>query len=67
VVGYNVPAAAVLVRDAQSGRRCACPRSEVCPSRAPSEAGVGAAGVDADDTQPLTTTERIPPDTADEA
>lgn len=67
VVGYNVPAAAVLVRDAQSGRRCACPRSEVRSSRAPSAAGAGAAGVDADDTQPLSTTERIPPDTADEA
>lgn len=30
VVGYNVPADRVLVRDDESGRRCACPRAEVC-------------------------------------
>jgi len=32
VVGYNVPADRVLVRDDESGRRCACPRAEVCPT-----------------------------------
>jgi cell fate regulator YaaT (PSP1 superfamily) len=31
VVGYNVPADQVVVRDDETGRRCACPRSTVCP------------------------------------
>ncbi len=33
VVGYNVPAGAVIVRDADSGRRCACPKADVCRVR----------------------------------
>jgi cell fate regulator YaaT (PSP1 superfamily) len=30
VVGYSVPADQVLVRDDETGRRCACPRASVC-------------------------------------
>jgi len=68
VVGYNVPADSVIVRDAGSGRRCACPRSSVCAMRAQFDAGpAGAGGLDVDDTQPLRTTQRLPTDTADEA
>jgi cell fate regulator YaaT (PSP1 superfamily) len=42
VVGYNVPAGTVIVRDAESGRRCACPKAEVCGSRAEFESGPAA-------------------------
>ena len=34
VIGYNVPSGAVIVRDAESGRRTACPKADVCGSRA---------------------------------
>ena len=46
VVGYNVPAETVLVRVAETGRRCACPKASVCaPRRAHDEAyGGGGAG-----------------------
>lgn len=43
VIGYNVPAGAVIVRDAESGRRCACPKADVCGSRAAFEASPAAA------------------------
>jgi len=33
VVGYNVPAESVLVRVAETGRRCACPKASVCAPR----------------------------------
>lgn len=33
VVGYNVPAGSVIVRDHETGRRCACPRASVCGTR----------------------------------
>jgi cell fate regulator YaaT (PSP1 superfamily) len=33
VVGYNVPADQVVVKLAEGGRRCACPRASVCGSR----------------------------------
>jgi cell fate regulator YaaT (PSP1 superfamily) len=42
VVGYNVPAGTVIVRDAESGRRCACPKADVCGSRAEFESGPAA-------------------------
>ena len=42
VVGYNVPAGTVLVRDAESGRRCACPKADVCGSRADFESSPAA-------------------------
>jgi cell fate regulator YaaT (PSP1 superfamily) len=42
VIGYNVPAGAVIVRDAESGRRCACPKADVCASRAEYEASSAA-------------------------
>jgi cell fate regulator YaaT (PSP1 superfamily) len=38
VVGYNVPGDTVLVRDAETGRRTACPRASVCGSRQAYEA-----------------------------
>jgi cell fate regulator YaaT (PSP1 superfamily) len=57
VVGYNVPAGAVIVRDAESGRRCACPRADVCGARA-DFADSPAAG-----TRPTA----LPTDTMDEA
>jgi cell fate regulator YaaT (PSP1 superfamily) len=34
VVGHNVPADRVVVRLAESGRRCACSRADVCAPRA---------------------------------
>lgn len=43
VIGYNVPAGAVIVRDAESGRRCACPKADVCGSRAEFERSPAAA------------------------
>ena len=33
VVGYNVPTGAVIVRDAESGRRCSCALADVCGAR----------------------------------
>jgi cell fate regulator YaaT (PSP1 superfamily) len=33
VVGYNVPSETVVVRLAESGRRCACTKADVCGSR----------------------------------
>lgn len=61
VVGYNVPAGTVIVRDAESGRRCGCPKADVCP--------VAERSLAADDTQPLSPLEpaRLPVDTSDEA
>lgn len=63
VVGYNVPAGTVVVRDAESGRRCSCPKAQVALVRPD-------AGTDATDTQPLDLEPldaRLPPDTSDEA
>ena len=57
VVGYNVPAGTVIVRDAESGRRCASPRAEVCGSRADFETSPARA------TRP----DGLSADTADEA
>lgn len=42
VIGYNVPSGAVIVRDAESGRRSACPKADVCGFRATSETTAGA-------------------------
>jgi cell fate regulator YaaT (PSP1 superfamily) len=42
VVGYNVPSGTVLVRDQETGRRCACPKADVCGSRQGFEAAVAA-------------------------
>ena len=50
VVGYNVPADQVLVRDDESGRRCACPRSALCPAREAFEHSSAATTVLAADT-----------------
>ncbi len=33
VVGYNVPAATIVVRETGTGRRIACPKAEVCVAR----------------------------------
>jgi cell fate regulator YaaT (PSP1 superfamily) len=33
VVGYNVPADRVIVRDEESGRRCGCARASICARR----------------------------------
>ena len=41
VVGYNVPADEVIVKVAESGSRCACPRASVCGSRQAYEATHG--------------------------
>jgi cell fate regulator YaaT (PSP1 superfamily) len=57
VVGYNVPADRVIVRDAESGRRCACPAASVCSAVATFE------GSPAASTRPL----GLLDDTADEA
>ena len=38
VVGHNVPADQVVVKLAEDGRRCACPRASVCGSRQAYEA-----------------------------
>ena len=57
VVGYNVPAGTVIVRDAESGRRCACPKADVCSVREAFEQAPAAR------TRPSTLTD----DTADEA
>jgi cell fate regulator YaaT (PSP1 superfamily) len=50
VVGYSVPADKVIVKTAETGSRCACPRASVCGSRQAYEAthggGHGSAGVD---------------------
>jgi len=43
VIGYSVPAGAVIVRDAESGRRSACPKADVCGSRAQFESSPAAA------------------------
>lgn len=59
VVGYNVPAGTVIVRDAESGRRCACPKAEVCRSRAEFESSPAAA------TRPVSSV--LTDDTSDEA
>jgi cell fate regulator YaaT (PSP1 superfamily) len=41
VVGYNVPADQVIVKVAETGSRCACPRASVCGSRQAYEATHG--------------------------
>jgi cell fate regulator YaaT (PSP1 superfamily) len=38
VVGYSVPADEVIVKVAETGQRCACPRASVCGSRQEHEA-----------------------------
>ncbi len=38
VVGYSVPADEVIVKVAETGQRCACPRASVCGSRQEYEA-----------------------------
>ena len=38
VVGYSVPADQVIVKVAETGSRCACPRASVCSSRQAYEA-----------------------------
>ena len=40
VVGYNVPAQTVYVRDRETGRRVACPKASVCGSRQAYEGAV---------------------------
>nr|WP_207781884.1 regulatory iron-sulfur-containing complex subunit RicT [Phytoactinopolyspora limicola] len=40
VVGYNVPAETVYVRDRETGRRVACPKASVCGSRQAYEGAV---------------------------
>jgi len=42
VVGYSVPADQVIVKVAETGSRCACPRASVCGSRQAYEATHGA-------------------------
>jgi cell fate regulator YaaT (PSP1 superfamily) len=42
VVGYNVPAQTVYVRDRETGRRVACPKASVCGSRQAYEGAVAA-------------------------
>ena len=44
VVGYRVPADEVIVKVAETGSRCACPRASVCGSRQAYEAMHGAEG-----------------------
>jgi cell fate regulator YaaT (PSP1 superfamily) len=41
VVGHNVPADQVVVKLAEDGRRCACPKASVCGSRQAYEAKYG--------------------------
>jgi cell fate regulator YaaT (PSP1 superfamily) len=41
VVGHNVPADQVVVKLAEDGRRCACPKASVCGSRQAYEATYG--------------------------
>jgi cell fate regulator YaaT (PSP1 superfamily) len=41
VVGVNVPSETVIVRLAESGQRCACPRASVCAPRQAHEAAYG--------------------------
>jgi cell fate regulator YaaT (PSP1 superfamily) len=41
VVGHNVPADQVVVKLAEDGRRCACPKASVCGSRQAYEARYG--------------------------
>jgi len=43
VVGHNVPADQVVVKLAEDGRRCACPKASVCGSRQAYEATYGGA------------------------
>ncbi len=43
VVGYSVPADQVIVKVAETGQRCACPRASVCGSRQEYEAMHGGA------------------------
>jgi cell fate regulator YaaT (PSP1 superfamily) len=49
VVGYHVPAETVLVRDASTGRRTACPKASVCGSRRAFEQAHAAPGARAGD------------------
>jgi cell fate regulator YaaT (PSP1 superfamily) len=42
VVGYNVPAETVFVRDRETGRKVACPKASVCGSRQAYEGAVAA-------------------------
>jgi len=43
VVGYSVPADQVIVKVAETGQRCACPRASACGSRQEYEAMHGPA------------------------
>ena len=61
VVGYNVPAGSILVRDAESGRRCACPKADVCGSRSSFETSPAA------QTRPGVVADGATPDTPDQA
>jgi hypothetical protein len=38
LVGYNVPSETVIVKIAETGKRCACPKASVCGSRIEYEA-----------------------------
>jgi cell fate regulator YaaT (PSP1 superfamily) len=49
VVGYSVPADKVIVKVAETGQRCACPRASVCGSRQEYEAMHAPAREGADD------------------
>jgi cell fate regulator YaaT (PSP1 superfamily) len=49
VVGYSVPADQVIVKVAETGQRCACPRASVCGSRQEYEAVHGRERDDARD------------------
>jgi hypothetical protein len=46
VVAHNVPSDAVVVRLAETGRRCACPKASVCAPRQAYEAATGEARPD---------------------
>ena len=46
VVAHNVPSDAVVVRLAETGRRCACPKANVCAPRQAYEAAAGEARPD---------------------
>jgi cell fate regulator YaaT (PSP1 superfamily) len=49
LVGYNVPSETVVVKLAESGKRCACPKASVCGSRIDYEAAYGAGSGSGDD------------------
>ena len=41
LVGYNVPSETVIVKVAETGKRCACPKASVCGSRIEYDATYG--------------------------